>query len=245
MSNINYIRDWIWIDYDELGSTNDVAIDFSKNSSGKNFVITTKSQTNGRGRTGRSWISLEGNLFMSMGVEFNIRELAALVFMVSLSLLNTIKHICVGSDVLLKWPNDVLLNGKKVSGILLEKGSDNYMIVGIGVNIVSSPENSDLLYPATNLASAGIKIDRIEFLKQYLMQFEQIKDIYARDGVSKIVELWLSFAKGVGKNIIVRTPKESKQGVFVGIDNDGRLLLQTLQGLEKILAGDVFFDEKV
>jgi BirA family biotin operon repressor/biotin-[acetyl-CoA-carboxylase] ligase len=237
------LRQWQWYVFDEIGSTNDEAVKLSSAANGKGFIVTTETQTNGRGRIGRSWISLQGNLFVSMGFEYDIRYNGALVFIVSLALLQTIKKIQPDMDAVFKWPNDVLVNGKKVSGILLEKGHGNYIIAGIGVNITSSPDDADLIYPATNLKDAGINIDKMAFLNLYLEQFDEVFLIWSKQGCRGIVEVWQEYARGLNQNIVVHTVKGSKSGIFVGIDNDCRLLLKTEIGLEIITAGDVFFEE--
>lgn len=242
MKKFEQINDWQWFDFDELGSTNDEALAYSKKANGEKLVITTTSQTNGRGRRGRSWVGLEGNLFMSMAIPFDIRDNGALVFMVSLALLLSIKELNSKLDILLKWPNDVLLQGGKVSGILLEKGEGEYMVVGVGVNIKAFPNTFDMLYQPNSLLAAGIKIDRIDFMKIYLQHFDKLIFLWQEQGINIIINEWLKYAKGVNEKIIVRTPKEEKSGIFIGIDNQGRLLLQGMNNIEAISVGDVFFE---
>ena len=121
------IGKWQWFDYDDADSTNDTALTLSQNPSAEYFVVTAKRQHNGRGRRGRSWISQEGNLFMSLGLPFDINDINALVFITALSLFEAVASQSPQGCLQLKWPNDVLFNNQKISGILLEKGFQNYI----------------------------------------------------------------------------------------------------------------------
>ena len=239
------INDWQWKDYAETGSTNDEALNWSLGANSRDkIIITAKLQTKGRGRFDRKWIGMDGNLFMSLALPFDIKDNAALVFISSLAVLQTIKQINSDADVVLKWPNDVLINNKKVSGILIERGHNGYMVVGIGVNIKASPSSLDLIYPATNLAEIGLLADRIEFMKLYIYSLDSLHEIWQERGFAKIVELWQAYAKGLNEAIEVHTSKGIKKGIFTGIDIEGRLLLRTETKIEAIFAGDVFFKDK-
>lgn len=235
---------WHWQDFAELGSTNDCAVKLSELPPSPRFAVTAQSQAAGRGRRGRSWQSLEGNLFMSLGLEMEQRRWGELVFVVSLALLETVRSFKPGIDISLKWPNDVLVAGGKISGILLEKGAGMYIIIGIGVNIASAPAVSgSLLYHSASLAEAGIKTDRITFLKAFLQQFNCGLERWNRHGFAEVKDLWLQSAKGVGSEIRVNLPRESLNGIFKGIGDDGCLLLETAGEIKKIAAGDVFFQQ--
>ena len=127
------IDKWIYYIFDEVSSTNDVIKQYCSKS-GKYIAVYAKKQTSGRGRRGRNWDSPRGNLFFSMAFEYELQRAGELAFACSLSLLQAVKKIAPYADIKLKWPNDVLLNNAKMSGILLEKGAEKYMIVGVGVN---------------------------------------------------------------------------------------------------------------
>ena len=173
MTELTELKSWIWLDYDEVGSTNDEALRLSKNLTPKQkLVITAHRQTKGRGRRGRNWISLDGNLFMSQLFNWPQKESGAMPFIASLSVLNTILKISPHAQVELKWPNDVLLNNCKVSGILLERGEKDAIVIGIGVNIKYAPDSNSLLYPTTSLQSDGIDCSYTDFLKLYLDEFD-------------------------------------------------------------------------
>ncbi len=245
MPELTELKTWLWVDYDEIGSTNDEALRLSKDLlPNQKIVITAQKQSKGRGRRGRSWISLDGNLFMSMLFSWPLEDCGAITFMVSLALLNTVLKLSPQASVGLKWPNDVLLNNHKLSGILLERGEKNSLVIGIGVNIKNAPSGNNMLYPATSLKAQGVACDRITFLKQYLQEFDNICEKYKQEGLSSIVELWKQKAVGLGQKIIVRTPKMEEKGIFANINHDGMLQLKMNDGtIKTISAGDVFFDD--
>lgn len=234
------INDWQWFDYEEVGSTNDVANSLTKAADGGKYVVTSVRQTGGRGRRGRKWDSLEGNLFMSMAFETELKNAGQIVFLVSLSLLETLVHLYPDINVCLKWPNDVLVNDCKISGILLEKGGGSYLIAGIGVNIAAAPKIDGLLYPAQSLADLGFETDRVKLLKAYLQKFDANYKLWQKHGFEEIRTRWLSRAKNLGKEILVRMNNGEKKGIFAGVGENGVLLLKCGENIEKIYAGDIF-----
>lgn len=245
MKKTTQLGAWTWIDFDELESTNDEALRTKLEYADKKLVISAKKQTKGRGRRGRSWIGQDGNLFMSLLLNWPTADTGALVLIVGLALLKTVKKMSGSADVKLKWPNDVLLNGKKMSGILLESGHTGTMIIGIGVNIAAYPDDDTLIYKATSLLEAGIKCNRAEFLQEYLKQFDEISSLLITQRMMYIVEEWQKNAKGIGQAIIVHMPKKEERGIFRGLDSQGMLLLENAEGqIKTISAGDVFFEKE-
>ena len=241
------INNWIWQSFDELDSTNNQALEWSKSAvSGQRCVITAKKQTAGRGRRGRQWIGGEGNLFMSLVFEAAPCDLSKFVFVSSLALFQTIVVFRKQDDILLelKWPNDVLLNGAKVSGILLEKGDGDFLISGIGVNLAFAPVLDSLVYPTISLKDVGIQTDCKTFLKEFLRQWNMILDLWHDYGFQRVLDIWLEHAKSLRQEIVVKNENKTLKGVFTGIDENGALLLSQNGSLVKILAGDVFFNEE-
>lgn len=237
---MNY--EWKYFEFKEVGSTNDKIREYCQ-SEGQCVVVRADTQTAGRGRWGRSWQSAAGNLFFSAAFEFDIKEAGKLAFICSLSLLQALKKIAPSADILLKWPNDVLLNGAKVSGILLEKGEENYIIAGIGVNVAVAPKVENAVYKITSLADAAIKTTAPELMLLFMESFSQNLSLLQTKGFAVLRTEWLKYAKNLGKEIIVRQNGKEWKGVFAGIDEDAVLLMQTPAGVRKILAGDVFFEE--
>ena len=230
------MNNWEIIKLSCVDSTNDEAKKCCYRIQEDKFAIIADKQNNGRGRRGRSWVGLEGNLFCSLGIKCPLEKSGELVFVTSLALVNTILKI--------KWPNDVLLNGAKISGILLEAGSNEVMIVGIGVNIVAKPETNIANYPIGCLADMGIKTDKVSFLNRLLENFDTKENLWKSNGFAAIKQQWLKFVKGLGEKIVIQQEKNNKEGIFVGIDDCGALLLKANDKIEKIYAGDIFFENK-
>ena len=233
---------WVYYLFDEVGSTNDVIKDYC-GESGKYVAVVAESQTLGRGRLGRNWKSPKGNLFFSLAFEYELQRAGELAFAASLSLLQAVKKIAPFADIRLKWPNDVLLNNAKMSGILLEKGPEKYMIIGIGVNVAASPEIDNAVYKITSLDDAGIKITALKILRLFMESFSQNLSLLQTNGFAVLREKWLENAKNLGKEITVRQSGKEEKGIFAGIDENAALLLKTPAGTKRILAGDVFFEE--
>jgi BirA family biotin operon repressor/biotin-[acetyl-CoA-carboxylase] ligase len=210
--------------------------------------ITAVTQTQGRGRMDRSWASPPGNLYASL----LLREPAAperapeLGFVAALALRDAIiaEAPALASRLAFKWPNDLLLAGKKCAGILIEGdvGVDNRVnaVIGIGVNCASHP--ADTAYPATDLAAHGAAIDPERLFRRLSAAMCRRLAKWDRgQAFSAILGDWLSCVSGLGEEITVRNGSGEKHGRFVGLDPSGRLVLQTpAGGTEKISAGDVF-----
>ncbi len=235
------ISGWEYFCYDELKSTNDEAKHFCQYPH-RQIIIQAKTQTAGRGRRGRSWISENGNLFFSLVLEFDIKNIGSLVLISALSIAQTLEKLTQNKSIKLKWPNDVLLNGAKLSGILLEKGDGEYIIVGIGVNIVSSPKNN-MLYKATSLSEENIHISADEFLKRFLTEFNQNLDALKNNKLSQLRRDWLNRTIGLNEKVIIRQENTTKEGIFIGIDENMALLLQQNETLSKIMVGDLFLEK--
>lgn len=141
----------------------------------------------------------------------------------------------------LKWPNDLLLDGAKVAGILLESVDRGaWVLIGTGVNIVSCPP--DTPYAATALARRGVEASPEMLLSAYVAALEEWRRRWSSAGIGPVRDAWLDRAYGLGGEITVRTPRESLTGQFNGLDKDGALLLGSAAGaVRRITAGDVHF----
>ena len=228
-----------WYDYDIIGSTNDELKKYINDAD--KIVITAKKQTNGRGRLGRSWVSNEGNLYFSYGLEISPQTLSQVVCIVGLSLAKTIKQIAPLVNIKIKWPNDLMIEDKKISGIIFENIKDNLWCIGIGVNIQSSPSLKETtLYKATSLKEHGIILDRIEFLRYYLANFDEDYEQYRINGFGAIRQQWLELAKNLNQTINVSINNNVKVGTLKTIDENGYLILAYKDKEEKIIVGDIF-----
>ena len=228
---------------DEVGSTNDEIKKYC-NKGGQYIVVRSIKQTAGRGRRGRSWCSMDGNLFFSLALEMPLSQLGMLVIIASLSLWQTIKKLSPQADVKIKWPNDILINGAKVSGMLLEKGPSDYIVVGIGVNIARHPDNKNMLYPTTSLAEANINTSAEEFMRLYLDIFTNNFERLQSGKEEFLRQEWLGCAKGIGEKIVVRQEEKEQYGIFTGIDENAHLILEKENEICHIRVGDVFYIEK-
>ena len=148
------IYQWDWYDADRITSTNDEIKDLATQE--KNVVLSAIEQTKGRGRRGREWIGNSGNLYFSYSLKIEAQQLSQIVCLIGLSLAKTISSFSDNKQIKIKWPNDVFVENKKVSGILIENIKDNLWAIGIGVNIVSAPNLNDTNYEATSLKDNGI-----------------------------------------------------------------------------------------
>ena len=206
-------------------------------------VITAGRQTAGRGRYGRDWSSPEGNLYLSL--VWKVRDFAAAgqyAFLTALAMADALKA-ATGDDSLplqLKWPNDVLLGGKKLCGILLEaetKDDQVYLIIGTGVNLAGAPDY------ACDLKSATDKIvTPQEMAQHFVSSFAAWDARLQRQGFDTVRENWLAQAHSIGTKLEVKLPQEAFSGKFAGIDTGGALLLEQENGaLRTVTSGEVFF----
>ncbi|MFT6105934.1 MAG: BirA family biotin operon repressor/biotin-[acetyl-CoA-carboxylase] ligase [Rickettsiales bacterium] len=221
--------------HSEISSTNDFALELIKNNQAiSNQVILSDAQNGGKGRLGRSWISPQGNLYFSIilkipeGIDFSNLSFVAAVALGEAINLKKINY---------KWPNDILLEGKKIAGILLEKDGD-FLVIGIGVNLISNPTKTN--YPAGNLKDLGIDLEKTDLLKSFLDQFSNLQQKWHSFGFSPIRNLWLLRAWNVGKEINANLQNESIKGIFKDLDQNGNLILNVDNQDLIISSGEIF-----
>lgn len=233
--------------YDEIDSTNEEAKRRAEAGERGPLWITAKTQSAGRGRRGRNWTSEPGNLFATLLIapERNAAESARLSFAAALSVYDVARGACPNAAVTLKWPNDVLLDGAKCSGILLESGGEQngvlpWLAVGIGINLVHAPEGTP--YPATALTRLGSAISPAVALEQLARSWALWFEAWKRHGLAPLREAWLARAHGVGQAITARLADDSLNGVFEGLDAEGSLQLRLADGtLRSISSGEILF----
>ena len=162
----NLLNDYHLLSFDALDSTNEEAKRLARGGGCRGAVIWAKKQSEGKGRMGRSWVSSEGNLFVSVLLqpEKPLKEFAQLSFVTAVAVIESLEALLAeGHALQCKWPNDILLNGRKLGGILLEsfqtgEGSQPWVVVGVGVNVDSYPPRTE--FPATCLKEAGVELVR-------------------------------------------------------------------------------------
>lgn len=233
--------------FDTVDSTNDLARSLAAEGAPEGTVVWARAQTAGRGRRGRGWHSPPGNLFLSILLRPHVPpgDAAQLSFAAALAVHDAATAVLPGGvRVDLKWPNDVLVEGSKVSGILLETadgedGGHPALVVGIGVNVAAPPP--DPAYPATCLADHGATVDPATVLAAVARGVERWYGRWREAGFGPLRAAWLERARGVGGPVTVRLPDASLDGVFVDLDPSGALILDAAGGRRTIGAGDVFF----
>jgi BirA family biotin operon repressor/biotin-[acetyl-CoA-carboxylase] ligase len=228
---------------DAVDSTNDEARGLIEGGERGPLWIVAARQSAGRGRLGRDWASPEGNFHGSfvIGDFADARVAPELGFVAGLAAREAALAIAPSARVTLKWPNDLLLDGAKLGGILLEcvtRGDAPVAIVGVGVNIARAPDG--LPYPARALSEVAPGADREIFLAHFSDAMAQtLASWRGGDGFADIRARWLAGAAGVGGDIRVELGDESVCGRFETIDNAGRLVMETAAGRRVIFAGDV------
>jgi len=233
--------------FDEIDSTNEEARRRAAVGERGPLWITARRQTAGRGRRGRSWDSPDGNLMATLLIAPGVSapEAARLSFVAALAVHDfVVAH--TRASVRVKWPNDVLVDGKKIAGILLESsGTDGvdalpWLAVGIGVNLIDAPTETP--YPTTFLGAHGTAPSPAEALAVLADAWETRFRAWRVSGFAAIREAWLGVAAGLGTEIEVRLPGETLYGRFETLMPDGALSLLLPNGTRRaITAGEVFF----
>jgi len=230
-----------------VGSTNDEAKRLARDGAEDGTLVWALEQTAGRGRRGRAWSSPPGNLYCSLVLRPEVppAEAAQLGFVAAVGLGEAIGALVPPLVPLhYKWPNDLLLNGRKLAGMLLESegthdGALDWLVLGIGANVASYPEETER--PATSLHAAGAADATAErLLEGFARCFLARVDRWLEDGFEPIRAAWLARAAGIGETIRVRLEREELTGRFASLDADGALLLDTGAGRRRVTAGDVF-----
>jgi BirA family transcriptional regulator, biotin operon repressor / biotin---[acetyl-CoA-carboxylase] ligase len=208
-------------------------------------------QTAGRGRRARPWVSPLGNFYATLLLHPTEppEQVALRSFAAALALRDAFVALTGLPEVLkLKWPNDVLLNGGKVAGILLESSSTAqgmHLAVGIGVNLIAAPDASIVeagaVPPVSLLGETGIRVTPEAFLDALAIAFARWEAIFVTQGFAPLRAEWLAHAARLGEVIRARTGDQTREGVFETIDSAGNLLLRMAQGPVAIPAAEVFF----
>ena len=227
--------------FDAVDSTNDLAKQYLEKDAAEGLVLIADSQTSGRGRMGRSWVSFPGvGLYLSVILKPQIlpRRVPQLTLLAGLATTLAINEF-TRKKARLKWPNDILLNGKKLCGILCETHSTQNgkagVIVGIGINVNHTITDfpDDLKSSATSLMiETGNPVDRLALVRTLIGNLDQQYDAYLGNGEQTVIEKWLENSDMVGKKITVTQGKSATRGTALGLDSQGRLLMLSEKGEE-------------
>jgi len=233
------------VQHQALDSTNSEARRLAEAGEPGPVWISAARQSAGRGRRGRAWDSGEGNLAATLLLRprSQLSVTGQLSFVAALATAEMAAHFAPSAAITVKWPNDVLAEGKKLAGILLESGGaseGNWLAIGIGVNLANFPEGTE--FPATSLAQLAVATPSSEdALSVLAARFAHWYDAWMEDGFEIVRGAWLARASGLGAAIRARLPNETRFGVFEGIDDRGALLLNEQGRVRAIAAGEVFF----
>ncbi len=228
-------------------STNDIARELAETGAPEGTLVTAARQTAGRGRRGNAWESTEGNVFLSMVLrpDGTPQVAAQISFVMAVAVHELIASRAPNAAVRLKWPNDVLCSGNKISGILLEAGPTSergidWLVAGLGINVAEKPKSRN---DATSLRDEGdtnASADEviIDFCERFLPWYET----WQTNGFLDVRRAWLAAAHGLAKPIQIRLPNDVIDAVFDGLDDTGALLARLSDGtLRKVTGGEVYF----
>lgn len=233
---------WVLYRYDSVTSTQDVLKSHLAAHPNGEVCVQAAEQTQGRGRHGRSWEGASGNLMFSFAMRFgsDVARIGEISMLCGLAVARVLVAIFPDS-IMLKWPNDVLANGRKICGLLLEKEGD-FIVIGVGVNITHSPYEQGI---ALNDIAAG-EYSADDVREAVLEQFENLYALWQAQGFKHIREQWLEMSCKRGAKVTVKMPDGLVEGAFETIDEGGALVITDTSGaLRKISSGDVFLGEQV
>jgi BirA family transcriptional regulator, biotin operon repressor / biotin---[acetyl-CoA-carboxylase] ligase len=229
---------WTLVALPSAGSTNDESARLAGAGAPEGTVVWAREQTGGRGRRGRQWVSPVGNLYCSTILRPNCpaARAAELSFVAALAVTDIVP---AGRDVRLKWPNDVMVDGGKIAGILPESsigagGKAEHVVMGIGVNVGFAPSLPEMRYPGACLG--GTVEAALEGLTGALAR--RVAE-WRRDGFESVRAQWLAKAGPLGLEVDVKLGEELVRGRFAGMDREGALLLDTAAGPRRIVAGEL------
>ena len=235
---------------DEAGSTNDEAKDRAMAGAPEGTVIWARQQRAGRGRRGRAWVSPPGNLYLSVILRpaCEARSVAQLSFVAALAVLDLVDGPLPGR-ARCKWPNDILVDGGKIAGILLEsalrpEGRVDWVVLGIGVNLASHPRLKGPT-PPTSFVDAGAQpLAPEDALPSLLAALARRRRDWETQGFAAVRRAWLARAHGLGGSVTVANGNRQLVGIFEGLDAEGALVLLQADSVRiSIAAGDVFFGD--
>lgn len=224
----------------ETGSTNADMLALASAGAGEGSWLRAERQTGGKGRQGRPWDSPPGNLYASTLIRLRPADPpAATLALVAAVALEEAVRVFLPSGATIKWPNDLLISGAKLSGILLERAGDA-IILGIGVNLAHHPDLPDR--PTTSLAVQGAPVDPAIFLDVLTEAFGRWLSRWRQEGLDPLRLRWLDRAHAPGTALTARLPDgEAIDGLFDGLTGDGALILRLASGERRVIhAGDVF-----
>jgi len=231
----------------EVASTNSVAKERAQDKCKEGLIVVASSQNRGRGRLDRSFISPEGGLYLSVVLrpEPSQTPVSLLPLLAGLAVSKSISTTVL-KETSLKWPNDVLMEGKKVCGVLVEssfKGDKlDHVVIGIGINVNSSTDQlpEDIRERATTIKDiTGNKVDMEILLRDLISFLDILYGRFKRGEMESILDQWSERSSTIGKQVRVNTGKETLEGKALGLDQSGALMISVEGSLQRVDIGDV------
>ncbi|MBN2224640.1 MAG: biotin--[acetyl-CoA-carboxylase] ligase [Deltaproteobacteria bacterium] len=240
------------ISIDETDSTNQDAMKLAQKGGQEGWVVVARRQRRGKGRRGKQWSSPGGqNLYMSVLLRprISLRKTSFLTLLATVAVAETLSDY-IAKGVFIKWPNDVMVTGKKISGILLEMGKDvngeDFLVLGVGINVNCTryeipPELSEI---ATSLyLEIGYSVSVKDVLFKLLNRLDYGYCLYTSSDFDAIIERFRAFEQTTGRRVLIDVAGARISGHAVGIDEDGFLLVQDDDGkISKVISGDLQFE---
>lgn len=233
--------------YEEIGSTNDLAKELAEEGAAHGEVVIAERQTAGRGRRGRAWASPpHRNLYLSVILRPDLSPLRAseVTLVASVALCEAVRQAGVGAGI--KWPNDLVIGGRKLAGILTEMAAEpdrvHWVVIGVGVNVNARPEDfpDDIREEATSLAiERGQPVPRALFTAAFLTRLEEWLDRHAAEGFGPSRQAWRALSDTLGREVVARVEGRDVVGLADDIDETGALLVRSGERLERVVAGDI------
>ena len=233
--------------YEVIDSTNAQAVRLAEDGIGHGALIIADSQQAGRGRRGRSWESPAGtSIYMSILLkpEINPSNASMITLVAALAVSRAITQM-IGKPVGIKWPNDIVMNGKKICGILTEMSAHfndiNHIVVGIGINVNVESFPVEIAHMATSLQmETGMRINRAELISAVCKQFEEVYEIYLQtQDLRNLVKEYNANLVNMHQRVKVLDPKEPFEGRAMGITSRGELIVDTVESRKLISSGEV------
>jgi BirA family biotin operon repressor/biotin-[acetyl-CoA-carboxylase] ligase len=245
--NTKFIGKNLYI-YHEVSSTNTVAKFLSQNGVENGSIVISEKQTGGKGRSGKFWESPLGGVWLSiiLAPDVDHSKIPLITLATGVAVAKTLENMGVENSEI-KWPNDILINGKKVCGILTEAVTNfntiENVIIGVGIdaNLTIDNFSEEIQSRTTTLENElGRKIDENLLIKLFLEEFEKISELFNSEGYEEILKEWRRRSYTIGKIVEVRKPFNRYYNAYVlGISREGALVVEKIDGtLEKVISGE-------
>jgi BirA family transcriptional regulator, biotin operon repressor / biotin---[acetyl-CoA-carboxylase] ligase len=233
--------------FDSVTSTNDIIREHAQKGEAEGLIVIAEEQSKGRGRMGRDWATPKGvAIAMSMLLRPNLSPqfVPGITSVIAISVVEALKS-ATGFDIKIKWPNDIVLDGKKICGILTEMSAEmdavNYVIIGMGMNINQEYFEDNIKDVAISLKSySGRSFDRKLILAEILNKFEVNYEAFKSQGIKLFIDKIKQYSALLNKRVVISNINEKYEGEAIDIDSDGCLIVRLDNGeVKRVISGDV------